>query len=203
MHVKKKIVKNAIIYSLFILVSICIAYRMFVAYEMHCTPDRALSNISQGDIIFQYNYQQYVIVFTCDTMGNTFCHILKRTSMSNLVWYTIVKSEGPHKPQFNSIDDAFDEQSPVDITITLFPAIDDYLSTQPLYMYYGEIVDESVESFAINGVPCALVTPAWPESFAKKFPLSAKTKLFVLISPDVSPAWPISYSINGNLVKIS
>ena len=93
MRITKKIVKNAIIF-LFILVAICIAYRMFVAYEMHCTPDRALSNISQGDIIYQYNYHQYVIAFTCDKVGNIFCHILKMTSISNLVWYTIVKSEG-------------------------------------------------------------------------------------------------------------
>lgn len=56
MRTTKKIVKNAIIYSLFILVSICIAYRMFVAYEMHCTPDRTLSGISHGDIVYQYNY---------------------------------------------------------------------------------------------------------------------------------------------------
>lgn len=118
MRITKKIVKNAIIF-LFILVAICIAYRMFVAYEMHCTPDRALSNISQGDIIYQYNYHQYVIAFTCDKVGNIFCHILKRTSISNLVWYTIVKSEGPHKPWPNP-DAGRDEQLPVYLTDALF-----------------------------------------------------------------------------------
>ena len=129
-------IKNAIIF-LFILVAICIAYRMFVAYEMHCTPDRALSNISQGDIIYQYNYHQYVIAFTCDKVGNIFCHILKRTSISNLVWYTIVKSEGPHKPWPNP-DAGRDEQLPVYLTMTLFPSADDYRTTQPLYLYYGD-----------------------------------------------------------------
>ena len=124
MRITKKIVKNAIIF-LFILVAICIAYRMFVAYEMHCTLDRALSNISQGDIIYQYNYHQYVIAFTCDKVGNIFCHILKRTSISNLVWYTIVKSEGPHKPWPNP-DAGRDEQLPVYLTMTLFPSADDY-----------------------------------------------------------------------------
>ena len=157
MRITKKIVKNAIIF-LFILVAICIAYRMFVAYEMHCTPDRALSNISQGDIIYQYNYHQYVIAFTCDKVGNIFCHILKRTSISNLVWYTIVKSEGPHKPWPNP-DAGRDEQLPVYLTMTLFPSADDYRTTQPLYLYYGEIFGEAVESFTINGIPCYLGTP--------------------------------------------
>lgn len=132
MRITKKIVKNAIIF-LFILVAICIAYRMFVAYEMHCTPDRALSNISQGDIIYQYNYHQYVIAFTCDKVGNIFCHILKRTSISNLVWYTIVKSEGPHKPWPNP-DAGRDEQLPVYLTMTLF-SICWWLSNNPTTIF--------------------------------------------------------------------
>ena len=192
MRIKKKIVKNAIIF-LFILVAICIAYRMFVAYEMHCTPDRALSNISQGDIIYQYNYHQYVIAFTCDKVGNIFCHILKRTSISNLVWYTIVKSEGPHKPWPNP-DAGRDEQLPVYLTMTLFPSADDYRTTQPLYLYYGEIFGEAVESFTINGTPCYLGTPTWPESVTIAFPSSAEAKLFILVAPEIS--WPPSYSIN-------
>lgn len=134
MRTTKKIVKNAIIYSLFILVSICIAYRMFVAYEMHCTPDRTLSGISHGDIVYQYNYHQYIIVFTCDNVGNIFCHILKKISISNLDWYTIVKSEGPHKPWPNP-DAGRDEQLPAYLTMTLFPSADDYRTTQPLYLY--------------------------------------------------------------------
>lgn len=193
MRTTKKIVKNAIIYSLFILVSICIAYRMFVAYEMHCTPDRTLSGISHGDIVYQYNYHQYIIVFTCDNVGNIFCHILKKISISNLDWYTIVKSEGPHKPWPNP-DAGRDEQLPAYLTMTLFPSADDYRTTQPLYLYYGEIFGKAVESFTINGISCDLGIPSWPESVTTHFPSSAKTKLFILVAPEIS--WPPSYSIN-------
>ena len=193
MCITKKIVKNAGIYFLFVLVSICIAYRMFVAYEMHCTPDRTLSDISQGDIVYQYNYNQYVIVFTCDKAGNIFCHILKRISISNLDWYTIVKSEGPQTPWPNP-DAGRNEQLPVYLTMTLFPSADDYQTAQPLYLYYGEIFGEAVESFTINGIPCDLGAPTWPESVAATFPSSAKTKLFILVAPEIS--WPPSYSIN-------
>ena len=193
MCITKKLVKNAVIYFLFILISICIAYRMFVAYEMHCTPDRTLSGISHGDIVYQYNYHQYVIVFTCDNAGNIFCHILKRSSISNLDWYTLVKSEGSQNPWPNP-DAGRDEQLPVYLTMTLFPSADDYRTTQPLYLYYGEIFGEAVESFTINGMPCDLGIPSWPESVTTHFPSSAKTKLFILIAPEIS--WPPSYSIN-------
>ena len=165
MCITKKIVKNAVIYFLFVLVSICIAY----------------------------NYNQYVIVFTCDKAGNIFCHILKRISISNLDWYTIVKSEGPQTPWPNP-DAGRNEQLPVYLTMTLFPSADDYQTAQPLYLYYGEIFGEAVESFTINGIPCDLGAPTWPESVAATFPSSAKTKLFILVAPEIS--WPPSYSIN-------
>lgn len=83
MRITKKIVKNAIIF-LFILVAICIAYRMFVAYEMHCTPDRALSNISQGDIIYQYNYEEthpHVPARSRNDGGNGAAHVRGITSL--------------------------------------------------------------------------------------------------------------------------
>ncbi len=120
------------------LVSICIAYRIFTIYEMQCTPDRTLSGISHGYIVYQYNYHQYVIVFTCDNAGNIFCHILKRISISNLDWYTIVKSEGSQNPWPNP-DAGRDEQLPVYLTMTLFPSADDYRTTQPLYLIWRNL----------------------------------------------------------------
>ena len=188
-----KIIKKTLISFLLMLVSICIAYRIFTIYKMQCTPDRTLSGISHGNIVYQYNYHQYVIVFTCDNAGNIFCHILKRISISNLDWYTIVKSEGSQNPWPNP-DAGRDEQLPVYLTMTLFPSADDYRTTQPLYLYYGEIFGEAVESFTINGIPCDLGTPTWPESVTTAFPSSAKTKLFILVAPEIS--WPPSYSIN-------
>ena len=188
-----KIIKKTLISFLLMLVSICIAYRIFTIYEMQCTPDRTLSGISHGNIVYQYNYHQYVIVFTCDNAGNIFCHILKRISISNLDWYTIVKSEGSQNPWPNP-DAGRDEQLPVYLTMTLFPSADDYRTTQPLYLHYGEIFGEAVESFTINGIPCDLGTPTWPESVTTAFPSSAKTKLFILVAPEIS--WPPSYSIN-------